>query len=136
MRSIFLKTTLRTAALAGALLTAGVSQAADIYLQAESFDKELPGASGPIMVPMWGFASCTDATFTSCASVDVDAPGPQINLTTADSLTIHVNNTLSTPVSIVIPGQAGGGNPTFSTDGLGVALRRRHMRTQFHMRTQ
>jgi len=82
MRSNFLKAILRTAALAGAsvLLTAGLSSAADVhvYLQAQSFDKTLPGGAS---VPMWGFALC-NATFTSCALPA--APGPQINLAIAE----------------------------------------------------
>jgi len=113
MRSNQLKTVLRAAACAGAglLLSASVSSAADVYLQAQSFTKSLPGGD---LVPMWGFASC-DATFTDCDSPD--APGPRIDLATTDTLTIHLNNTLTTPVSIIIPGQAGGGDPVFETDG-------------------
>jgi len=122
MRSTFLKTTLRTALLTGAsvLLFAGVSPAIaaanDVYLQAQSFDKALSGDGGT--VPMWGFALCTDATFSSCAS-GTDAPGPQIHLSDTEPLTIHLENTLDTPVSIVIPGQAGGGDPVWSMDGQG-----------------
>ena len=55
---------------------AGNAKAADVYLQAQSFDKSLPGS---VTVPMWGFASCTDATFTTCdAPAATEAPGPQI----------------------------------------------------------
>jgi FtsP/CotA-like multicopper oxidase with cupredoxin domain len=123
MRSTFLKTTLRTALLTGAsvLLIAGVSPAVaaanDVYLQAQSFDKALPANGGT--VPMWGFALC-DATFINCdLPSETDAPGPQIHVSTADTLTIHLKNTLDTPVSIAIPGQAGGGDPEWSMDGQG-----------------
>jgi len=129
MRSTFLmKAILRTAVVAGAgvLLTAGVSSAADVYLQAQSFEKALPGGG---TVPMWGFASCTDGTFTSCdLPTATDAPGPQIDLSTTDTLTIHLSNTLPTPVSIVIPGQVGGGDPIWTSDGLG----RRRVRSFTH----
>ncbi len=83
---------------------AGFANAAEVYLQAQSFDKAMPdGAS----VPMWGFAEC-DSTFTTCSD---SAPGPQINAVAGEILNIHVQNTLSVPVSIVIPGQVE------STDG-------------------
>jgi hypothetical protein len=119
MRSKMLNAILTTAAFMGVLLTSGISHAADVYLQAQSFDKTLtlPDLT-EVVVPMWGFATCLDDTFTSCdLPTATDAPGPQINLATTDTLTIHLNNTLSTPVSIVIPGQAGAGDPTFFTDG-------------------
>ena len=88
-----------------------------VYLQTRSFDKTLPDGS---TVPMWGFASCTDDTFTSCTSLaDTDAPGPQITAFEGHSLTVHVSNTLPTPVSILVPGQAGAGNPVPFTDGAG-----------------
>ena len=117
MRSILKNAVLKTAVIAGALLTAGVSSAADVYLQARAFDKQLPdGAGGFIAVRMWGFADCgADDTFAACTDA---APGPQINVTTADTLNIHVNNTLGVPVSIVIPGQPGAGDPVpMSTAG-------------------
>ena len=120
MRSKMLNAILRTAAFTGVLLTAGISQATDVYLQTQPFTKALPGLVDP--VPMWGFALCTDGTFTDCALPGAtDAPGPQINVDLAvdTALTIYLNNTLDTPVSIVIPGQAedGGGAPVPFTDG-------------------
>lgn len=123
MRSKMLNVMLRMATFTGVLLTAVVTHAADVYLQAESFDKTLtlPDAT-EVVVPMWGFALCTDDTFTDCGLPGAtDAPGPQINLTTADALTITLNNTLSTPVSIMIPGQAenNAGAPVPFTDGQG-----------------
>jgi hypothetical protein len=110
MRSKMLSAVIKVAVIAGTLLTAGVSSAAavDVYLQAQAFDKNIPdGMGGMIPVRMWGFTSC-DSSWV-CASVD--APGPRINVTDADSLTIHLTNTLNVPVSIIIPGLAGGGDP-------------------------
>jgi len=115
----------KTAAVAGVLLASGATYAEDIYLQAQSFDKTLtlPDAS-EVVVPMWGFASCSDADFDDCQLPDAtNAPGPQINidLTVNTALTIHVKNTLTTPVSVVIPGQveADAGGPVPFTDAKG-----------------
>jgi len=105
---------------------AGVANAADVYLQAQSFtktitvpDPTIPGTTKDVSVPMWGFASC-DATFSSCA-IDANLSGPQINvdLATDTTLNIHLKNILTTPVSIVIPGQVGGGSgyPETMTSG-------------------
>ena len=91
---------------------AGSANAADVYLRAQAFGKflTLPDTS-TVFVPMWGFATC-DAMFTTCDPLTAtDAPGPAIALSTTDSLTIHLNNALPVPVSIMIPGQAGGGDP-------------------------
>ena len=74
-----------------------------VYLSAQRFTKALPDGKS---ASMWGFASC-DQNFICGAP---SAPGPQINLPAGvNGLTIHLQNTLSTPVSIMIPGQAGGG---------------------------
>jgi FtsP/CotA-like multicopper oxidase with cupredoxin domain len=116
MRSTFLKAILRTAALAGAgaLLSASVSSAADVYLQAQSYSKTLPGAT----VPMWGFV-CDPAAPVNPNCVPSASGSPRINIAAGDSLTIHLTNTLATPVSIVIPGQGGGGDPVTSLDARG-----------------
>jgi FtsP/CotA-like multicopper oxidase with cupredoxin domain len=115
MRSNFLKASLKKAALLGAavLLVASTSFAADVYLAAQGFTKTLPGGS---TVPMWGFALCADNTFTACTN-----PAPPIMLPEGEPLTIYLKNELPTPVSLVIPGQAGGGNPTFTRDARGRA---------------
>jgi len=98
---------------------AGAASAADVYLQAQPYTKTitLPNAT-TVDVPMWGFASCTDATFATC-TLDTNAAGPQITADIAvdPALTIHLKNTLPTAVSIVIPGQFGGGDPTKVIDG-------------------
>lgn len=100
----------------GLLGICSVSNAVEVFLKTESYTKTLPGPEGDIDVPMWGFASCTDNTFSDCT---LSATGPQINAQSGDALTIHLRNTLPTPVSIDIPGQTGSGNPTWTYDDLG-----------------
>ena len=118
MKSTMMINALRVTAFAAALLTAGVSSAADVYLQAESFTKNIPDGGSGVNVPMWGFAQC-DSTFTTCDPVN--SPGPQIevDLATDTSLTIHVNNTLPIPVSVIAPGLSVDGDPVMMPDGLG-----------------
>jgi FtsP/CotA-like multicopper oxidase with cupredoxin domain len=122
MKSTMKINALRVTAFAAALLTAGVSSAADVYLRAESFVKNIPnndGMSGMIPVQMWGFADChNDTTFTTCDQAI--SPGPQINLDVSEgALTIHVKNMLADPVSVIIPGLGGAGDPVPMTDMLG-----------------
>ncbi|PHS17138.1 MAG: hypothetical protein COA86_10815 [Kangiella sp.] len=112
MQTKKLSATIIKSVLAGCLLFSGASNAAEIYLRAEAYDKILPDAE---TASMWGFASCTDITFSTCT---VASPGPQINVSTNETLNIHLMNTLPIPVSVVIPGQDGGGNPVMMTDGL------------------
>ncbi len=129
MRSNMLNAILRMAALAGVMLISGVSNAADVYLMTEAVDKQLTDSNATVIetVPMWVFACDTvaaDAAGTGAAGTNnpncADSPaGAQIDQPTGDSLTIFLNNTLNTEVSIVIPGQVGGGNPTFFVDGQG-----------------
>ena len=117
MRSTIMINALRVTAFAAALLTAGVSSAADVYLQAESFTKHIPDGGSGVNVPMWGFALC-DSTFTTCDPAS--SPGPQLNANTTDTtLTIHVNNTLPIPVSVIVPGLSSDGDPQLMTDTLG-----------------
>lgn len=81
-----------------------------VYLKAQRFAKPLTGSGS---VAMWGFAACTDGSFSTCAlPSETDAPGPQIDAYAgaANGLSITVLNTLSVPVSIAIPGQASAGN--------------------------
>ncbi len=95
-----------------AVTGAGNALAADVYLRASAFDKTMTDGTP---VKMWGFASC-DATFTTCDTAT--APGPQINATTTEALNIHVQNTLTVPVSVMVPGQltSGDGVPASLTD--------------------
>ena len=83
------------------IITAGMSEAASYYLKAERFMKAMPDGTG---IVMWGFASCTDASFVTCGALQV--PGPVLEVPFSDvSLEVTVLNLLTEAVSIVIPGQ-------------------------------
>ncbi len=98
----------------GALLSAGsTAHAAEVYLRASAFDKTL---SDGIVVPMWGFAEC-ETGWTNCGVPS--APGPQISTTDGESLAVYVDNDLPVAISLMAPGQTGGGDPTWTTDALG-----------------
>jgi len=67
-------------------------------------------------VSMWGFAlGGLNISGTACAG-SIQIPGPTIDNGTDTTLTIALNNTLSVPVSIIIPGQSlptqAGGTPS------------------------
>jgi hypothetical protein len=127
MRLNMLNATIRVAALASALLISGVSNAADVYLQTQAYDKDLLDSESALIesVDMWGFVCDTTAADLAGTGDDgtnnpncADSPaGAQINLASTDTLTIYLNNTLNTGVSIVIPGQVGEGDPTWFNDG-------------------
>ena len=117
MRNL-LNNTLKTSLLAGLILTSGASQAVDVYLQTQTYDKTI--STGPTtnqVVPMWGYVLCEE-NWVNCA-LATDEQAPQINLTTTDDLTIRLMNTLTTPVSVLIPGQNNGGDPVMAPDGQG-----------------
>jgi FtsP/CotA-like multicopper oxidase with cupredoxin domain len=87
--------------LATPLVMALPAQAAEYWLRAGTTTVTLPDAN---VVTMWGYASCTDGTFATCAAVSV--PGPALTVPAADAgLTVHLRNTLTVPTSLVIPGQ-------------------------------
>jgi len=93
----------------------GAASAADFHLRAEEFVKAMPDGVG---VPMWGFA--LDASFEGAEIEAADVPGPELVVPPGDStLTIHVDNNLTVPISIVIPGQVTTMTPQFFTDGTG-----------------
>ena len=72
-------------------------------LRADRTTITLPGPDGvPVSVPVWGFANDT-AGAPNIGVVMV--PGPQLNVTAGDTLTINLVNNLPVPVSLVIPGQ-------------------------------
>ncbi len=100
------------------LFTLGASPAmaasVDVYLKAQAFDMAMADGA---TVPMWGLAEC-DADWL-CG--DPTVPGPRIDAAPGDTLTLWVQNTLPTPVSIVVPGQGGAGDPEYFTDALGRA---------------
>jgi FtsP/CotA-like multicopper oxidase with cupredoxin domain len=105
----------RRLALGTCLLAAGIGLSAqvDIYLRAGATTMTMADGR-PVL--MWGFAkdsgpSVQDGTIT--------VPGPVLALgPDAQGLVIHLTNTLTTPVSVVIPGQyAVQGDPARNLDG-------------------
>jgi hypothetical protein len=85
---------------------AGTTSAAEFWLKAEAFSKTMPGG---VVVTMWGYSQCTDATYTTCGAPS--SPGPTLVVPDNDpSLTINLRNNLTglytEPVSMMIPGQA------------------------------
>jgi FtsP/CotA-like multicopper oxidase with cupredoxin domain len=75
--------------------------------------------NNPKLITMWGFAKCSDATFSICSSAQV--PGPTLTATAGTALNITVQNHLNDltdpvrlqyplqfmyyePVSIIVPG--------------------------------
>jgi len=100
-----------------AVTGAGNAMAADVYLKASAFAKTMTDGS---TVKMWGFESCTGTdgtTLTGCTGTP-STPGPQINAVSTEALNIHVQNSLSVPVSVMVPGQltTGDGAPASITD--------------------
>jgi FtsP/CotA-like multicopper oxidase with cupredoxin domain len=106
-----LNSVLKTTTLAACLLGAGAASAAEVYLKAQSVDKDVGDG---VMLEMWNFV-CDDAAAapatneictqtTAGAQIDIDA-----NVDAA--LTVHLTNDLPVEVSITVPGQAGGGDP-------------------------
>jgi FtsP/CotA-like multicopper oxidase with cupredoxin domain len=90
-------------------LACGNASGAEYWLCSGTFDKTMPDNS---VVRMWGYADVSDTTTYpghACpASGDAayTSPGPQLNIPVADSgLTVHLQNTLDEPTSLVIPGQ-------------------------------
>jgi len=97
----------------------GSASAAEYWLRAETVTKTMPDAT---TVAMWGFALCTDGTYSACDAATV--PGPDLTVGPADtSLTVHLRNKLTgplvEPVSIVIPGQTAVMTPVKFTDTTG-----------------
>ena len=94
-----------------------VAWGAEFWLRAETFTKTMPDAS---IVTMWGFAQCTNDTYSTCDPATV--PGPRLTVPVGDTvLTINLRNNLTgpfvEPVSIVIPGQGIFPEPVRNTDG-------------------
>ena len=131
-----MNTLLKLSALAGALAVAmGPASAADVYLAAKPFMKDLPVSGGTVQsVPMWGYVEDTDGVCFKRANKNrrlacinnrlgpPSLPGPRLTVDPADPvLTIYLSNGLPEPSSIVIPGQklpvSVGTGPTWS-DGL------------------
>jgi hypothetical protein len=73
--------------------TAGLSSAAVFNLKTGSITKTMPDGA---MIPMWGFGLQTG---------NVTVPGPELVVPPGDTtLTINLQNNLTVPVSIIIPG--------------------------------
>ncbi|MEI6808354.1 MAG: FG-GAP-like repeat-containing protein [bacterium] len=91
---------------AGCLMASTIAQGADVYLRTGVITNAMPDGSN---VVMWGFSrDSSDADDDGAVTV----PGPELVVTHADSsLTIHLDNRLPVPVSIVIPGLVGSSGP-------------------------
>ena len=107
--------------LAGLSSFAPPASAIEYWLRAEPFLMPLPGSSP---VPMWGYAKCTDASFSACDAPRV--PGPDLTVPVGDPvLTVHLKNMLPSSLllnnstSIVIPGQVTTMVPVKFPDGTG-----------------
>ena len=84
----------------------------------------MPHAGQRSGVPMWGYAKCTDASFSACDAPQV--PGPDLTVPVGDPvLTVHLKNMLPSSLllnnstSIVIPGQVTTMVPVKFPDGTG-----------------
>jgi FtsP/CotA-like multicopper oxidase with cupredoxin domain len=97
-------------------MACGSSLAAEFWLRAEATTATMPGG---VTVPMWGFASCTDATYATCQPASV--PGPALSVPPNDpqGLIVNVLNTLPAPISLVIPGQIAAMTPVWSDGSSG-----------------
>ena len=89
----------RFIAVAVGLATAGTGWGAEFWLRTGITTNTMPDGR---QVAMWGFA--LDSADGAGDGV-ITVPGPQLNVASNDTLTIHVQNTLPEPVSLVIPGQ-------------------------------
>jgi FtsP/CotA-like multicopper oxidase with cupredoxin domain len=58
-----------------------------------------------VSVPIWGFAVKPPSVACTNASVQPQLPGPQLQVTAGDDVTVTLHNALSQAVSIVFPGQ-------------------------------
>ncbi len=82
-------------------LTAATLKAAEVFLRADTTTLRMPDGT---TVAMWGFAK--DSAFGAMDGI-VTVPGPTLTVMPGDPvLTIHLDNNLPEPVSLVIPGQA------------------------------
>ncbi len=60
----------------------------------------MPGSPSPISVPIWGFSN-----YTGTACDPAQLPGPTLEVTAGDTVTINLHNQLAENVSIIFPGQ-------------------------------
>lgn len=81
-------------------LAVPASAAVQYWLRAQALTLNVPGGGA---VPMWGYASCTDATFATCGPASV--PGPALTIPPGETvLFVTLKNMLPVHTSIVIPG--------------------------------
>ena len=107
-----LKLILMTVVVLAAASTPGF--AVEYFLRAERITKTVPDSNG-VAIPMWGFAS--DSSF-GAGDGQVTVPGPLLTVPVGDStLTIHLDNNLSVPTSVVINGQSTVMTPVRNPDG-------------------
>ena len=111
-------------AIAALLIMAGISQAAEIWLEAKPVPVTMPDG---VTVTMWGYADC-GGSFIGCATALATVPGPTLTATAGDTLIIHLRDSLplegpgvypletASPTSVVINGQITSMTPTW-TDG-------------------
>ncbi|MHC4365458.1 MAG: hypothetical protein ACYSTJ_08330, partial [Planctomycetota bacterium] len=85
-----------------------------VYLRADTVTKTMPDGQDVIM---WGFA--IDSSF-GAEDGNVTVPGPVITVPPGENaLTIHLDNDLNVPVSVVIPGQITAMSPVWFPDDRG-----------------
>ncbi|WP_147321369.1 Ig-like domain-containing protein [Rhodoferax lacus] len=109
-------------AIAAALLPASQALAAEYWLKAVATTASMPNPDGsavPVLVPMWGYQSCTGfASADTCAPASV--PGPALNVPAGETtLTVHLQNNLPAPTSLVVNGLHKPMAPVFATDDQG-----------------
>jgi FtsP/CotA-like multicopper oxidase with cupredoxin domain len=96
------------------MIMVSVSSAKDVYLRAGVTIKTMPDGK---KITMGGFAQ--DSAFGAMDG-KITVPGPVIRIPANDNtLTIHLDNNLPVPVSIVIPGQTAAMTPVKFTDSTG-----------------
>ena len=84
------------------VLGSSMANAAAVDLCAGQTTLTMPDGA---VVPMWGFAlGGVDAATGQCAGA-IQIPGPTLDIGTDTALSINLSNTLTVPVSIIIPGQ-------------------------------
>ncbi len=115
-------------AIAAALLPASQAHAVEYWLKAVATSASMPnpdGGTASVVVPMWGYMRCTG--FGAADTCDpASVPGPALTVPAGDtSLTVHLENNLPVPTSLVVNGLHKAMSPAFTTD----AEKRRRVRS-------